>query len=39
MGQAAGVAAATAAKQNRLPKNLPWQQLKPKLEKFNTHRS
>jgi hypothetical protein len=36
MGQAAGVAAAIAAKQNRLPKNLLWQKLKPELDKFNT---
>ena len=38
MGQAAGVAAATAAKQNILPKNLPWQQIKSELNKFNTTR-
>ncbi len=39
LGQAAGVTAATAAKQNRLPKHIPWQQLKPELNKFNTPRS
>lgn len=39
MGQAAGVAAAIAARNNCLPKNLSWEQIKPKLARFNTVRS
>jgi hypothetical protein len=36
MGQAAGVAAAIAAKTDRLPQDLPWQQIKASLERLKT---
>jgi hypothetical protein len=39
MGQAAGVAAAVAARCNCLPRDLSWRQVKPELDKFNTARS
>jgi len=36
MGQAAGVTAAIAAKTNRLPKEVQWEQVKAALARFNT---
>jgi len=36
MGQAAGVTAALAAQTNRLPKDVPWEQIKATQTRFNT---
>lgn len=36
MGQAAGVVASFAAKTNRLPQDVPWEQIKAALVRFNT---
>jgi hypothetical protein len=36
LGQAAGITAALAAKTNRLPQDVPWEQIKTKLTRFNT---